>query len=153
MPIIPIPAIAEPEWMPGWTRWYGLAELEVIPHRDSWGVYAIALKAEPTDDDAADPLDRDIQIIGETSGEGTSLYSRSYAARQVLKGRKASHGPAWTLRELIGIRPTLSGISIAWYPVWEQDNARSGALTLALERLFIFNFVHTHGRLPTANSE
>lgn len=155
MPAIPIPAVAEPEWMPGWSKWFPLNDLAKIDKKylDSWGIYAIALKDGDLGSTPADPLDESIQIIGETRGRNTTLGTRCYMARQVLKGGEAPHGPARTLRSQIGPRVHLNELAIALYPVWEADETRSQCLTMTLERIFIFNYVCKYGRRPYANSE
>lgn len=153
--MIPIPPVADPERMPGWSKWFPLKDLAQVDKKyvDSWSVYAIADKVAPLGNDSADPLDISIKIIGETKGRSTTLGSRCNAARQVLRGRKGSHGPASTLRGQIGIRPDLEGLAVAFYPVWERNNELSQTLTMALERIFIYNYVVRHGKAPDANSE
>ena len=157
MPPISVPRIENAEWMPdAFTAWQHLDSLKPIPHRDDWGIYLIAVKPTAPTAGAADPLDPDIVLVGAAGfkGRGSStLRSRVRALRHVLRGKDASHGPAYSVRQTFKKRSALANVYVAFYVVWEHDDDRSKALVMLLERIFIYNWIVQHGRRPSCNKE
>ena len=157
MPLVPIPTVGNPAWMPdAWTPWMQLDALKPMPHRRDWGVYAISIKSKPPESSTpANAIDSDIIDIGGAGlmGKGTgTLGDRVWAFRHIQRGKKASHGPGWTCRNLYSHVP-LEHYYVAFYVVWEHDAERSMALAMLRERAFIYNWIVQHGTKPPCNRE